>query len=465
MPLGSLLLVEDDLDVLETTAEFLREMGYRTETARSARDACRRIDDTLFDGIVCDLGLPDRDGLDVLAHVRRVAPESAFIMLTGFGSISSAVAAMRAGASDYLCKPVDETDLRDCLERVLRKRKVPVDFCQTAQTHAGVVGVKEIVGGDSKMLRLFETIRSVADTKSTVLILGESGTGKSITARALHQLGARADKPFVEIACGSLSDTLLESELFGHVAGSFTGATQNRPGKFLQADGGTIFLDEIGTATPSLQVKLLRVLQERQFEPVGGSKTHKVDVRVILATNADLEEKVRRGEFRQDLYYRVNVITVVQPPLRERKGDIPLLAEFHREKSCREMGREIEGFTDEAMNALAGYGWPGNVRELVNVVERGVVLCRNSRIGLDDLPESVINTSNVAPPHWQGTGANSLRKALNNPEREIILEALSASGWNRQETADRLGINRTTLYKKMKRLGLQSVEESEFCAM
>jgi len=310
-----------------------------------------------------------------------------------------------------------------------------------------------LIGRDYKMVKLYDLVESVADTRTTVLILGESGTGKTMTARAIHQLSARAGRPFVEVACGALRDTLLESELFGHVAGSFTGANHDKIGKFLQADGGTIFLDEIATASPSLQVKLLRVLQDREFEPVGGNKTHKVDVRVILATNQDLAESVAKGEFRQDLYYRINVIMLTQPPLRDRITDIPLLAEHYLRQFCELNGKQIRGIEDHAQQLLQRYRWPGNVRELVNVVERAVVLTKGTTISVNDLPESLRqNEQTLSVP--TGQLGNSLKSAMIAPEKQLILEALEANGWNRQGTADMLGINRTTLFKKMKRYGI-----------
>jgi DNA-binding NtrC family response regulator len=304
------------------------------------------------------------------------------------------------------------------------------------------------------MLKMFDLIESVADTKTTVLVLGESGTGKTMTARAIHQLSSRRDKPFVEVACGALPDSLLESELFGHVAGAFTGANHDKQGKFLQANGGTIFLDEIGTASASLQVKLLRVLQDREFEPVGGNKTHKVDVRMILATNLDLEEEVRKGNFRQDLYYRINVVTLIQPPLRERISDIPLLAEHYLKEFVQQTGKPVTGISESAMQLLQRYRWPGNVRELVNVIERAVVLTKNTVLQPQDLPEGLRqDESHVDLVNGKLPGSN-LKAALANPEKQLILDALNAHGWNRQDTADFLGINRTTLYKKMKRYGI-----------
>jgi DNA-binding NtrC family response regulator len=302
------------------------------------------------------------------------------------------------------------------------------------------------------MLRIFDVIDSVADTKAAVLITGESGTGKSLIARAIHRRSSRRDKPFVEIACGALPETLLESELFGHVAGAFTGAAGDKMGKFKQADGGTIFLDEISTASPAMQVKLLRILQEFEFEQVGGSKTFKVDTRVVLATNEDLAQAVADGRFRQDLYYRVNVINVELPPLRERISDIPLLAEHFLAEVCEETGKRVVGFSGETLETLRAYRWPGNVRELQNVVERAVLLGKGDRVTIDDLPPSLASTAPLAAPR---SGRRTLKDALEGPERRIILDVLESNNWNRNATADELGINRTTLYKKMKRLGLE----------
>ena len=291
------------------------------------------------------------------------------------------------------------------------------------------------------------------------MITGESGTGKSLIARAIHRRSNRRDKPFVEVACGALPENLLESELFGHVAGAFTGATGDKEGKFKQADGGTIFLDEIGTATPSMQVKLLRVLQELQFEQVGGSKTFSVDTRVILATNEDLQRAVDEGRFRQDLYYRVNVISIELPGLRHRTSDIPTLADHFLQQVCDETGKSMEGFEPAAMAALQSYAWPGNVRELQNVIERAVLLGKHSNVTMEDLPANILDNAPIAAPTH--VGKQTLKEALAGPERQIILQVLRDNGWNRNLTADQLGINRTTLYKKMKRLGLEDPRQAE----
>lgn len=452
---GSLLVVDDDRPLLESMAEYLRGLGHRTETASTAREAISRMKEFPFDVVICDVNLPDHDGFHLLEWARQNTPETQVILLTGFGTIENAVDAIRMGAFDYLTKPLVDDELNFSIQRALGQRQIVAENKRLKAQLDERFGIGNIIGHDYRMLKMFDLIESVADTRTTVLILGESGTGKTLTARAIHLLSNRRDKPFVEVACGALPDSLLESELFGHVAGAFTGATSHKEGKFLQANGGTIFLDEIGTASPSLQVKLLRVLQDREFEPVGGNKTYKVDVRMILATNVDLEEQVRKGLFRQDLYYRINVVTLTQPPLRERIGDIPLLAEHYLREFVAQTGKKVTGFSPQAMQLMQRYRWPGNVRELVNVVERAVVLTKNSIIQPTDLPEALRQEEHA----WEYSGAggpsgNQLKAALASPEKQLILEALEAHGWNRQKTAAALGINRTTLYKKMKRYNI-----------
>ena len=455
MNFGSLLIVDDDRPLLESIADDLRSLGYRTETAESCHEAIQRIKEHPFDAVICDVNLPDEDGFRLLDWSRRESPETRIIMLTGFGTIESAVDAIRQGAFDYLTKPVIDDELDFAIRRAIGQKEVAAQGRQIKQAFNQRCSLGNIVGHDYRMLKMFDLIESVADTRTTVLVLGESGTGKTMTARAIHQLSARRDQPFVEVACGALTDSLLESELFGHMAGSFTGAHHDKIGKFQQANGGTIFLDEIGTASPSLQVKLLRVLQDREFEPVGGTKTHKVDVRMILATNLDLEESVRKGQFRQDLYYRINVVSLMQPPLRERTSDIPILAEHYLQEFVKQNNKSITGFSLEALALLQRYRWPGNVRELINVVERAVVLTKNLVIQATDFPEALRREDQGGE---SGSGlslpGNHLKVALASPERELIIEALETHGWNRQETADCLGINRTTLYKKMKKYGI-----------
>jgi len=451
---GSLLVVDDDRHICNAMADYLRSLGHRTETAESCHDGLARVKDCNFDVVLCDVNLGDKDGFHLLEWVVANKPDVAVILITGFGTIESAVEAIRLGAFDYLTKPVIDDELNFSIQRALGQRRIVDENRKLRAQLDERFGLSNIIGRDHKMIKMFDLIESVADTRTTVLILGENGTGKTITARALHHMSGRRDQPFVEVACGALPETLLESELFGHTQGAFTGATHDKPGKFLQANGGTLFLDEIATASPGLQVKLLRVLQDQEFEPVGGTKTHKVDVRLILATNEDLEAKVSRGEFRQDLFYRINVVSVTQPPLRERIGDIPLLVESYVAEFNEQTGKHVRGFDDDAMAFLQRYHWPGNVRELVNVVERAVVLSKSDIIGVADLPDALRRTPVEGRSLTGQLMAGNLKSALSHPERQLIIEALEANGWNRQETARMLGINRTTLYKKMKRFDI-----------
>ncbi len=458
---GSLLVVDDDKHILEAMADYLRSLGHRTETASSCNDAMDRMAEFPFEVVLCDVNLGGRDGFQLLEWATEHCPDASVILITGYGTIESAVEAIRMGAFDYLTKPVIDDELHFAVQKALGQRKL-VEENKTLKAQLDQkFGMGNLIGHDYKMLKMYDLIESVSDTRTTVLVLGESGTGKTMTARAIHQLSSRASKPFVEVACGALPDTLLESELFGHVAGAFTGANHDKIGKFLQADGGTIFLDEVATASPSLQVKLLRVLQDREFEPVGGNKTHKVDVRVILATNQDLAESVAKGEFRQDLYYRINVITLTQPPLRERITDIPLLADHYLQQFCEMNSKPLRGFDDAALQVLQRYRWPGNVRELVNVVERAVVLGKGTVITISDLPDTLRqNEPFVQLP--AGRLGSSLKTAMVAPERQMILDALESNGWNRQDSANLLGINRTTLYKKMKKYGIAFEKQLNF---
>ncbi|HVU89274.1 MAG TPA: sigma-54 dependent transcriptional regulator [Pirellulales bacterium] len=453
MKRGSLLLVDDDRPLLQSMAAWLRELGFSVDATTGVADANAALGKKQYDLALVDVRLGDGDGFDILAHCREQRPGTAVILMTGYGTVETAVEAIRAGAADLVTKPIVDDELEMAIDRAINHRRV-VEENKNLKTQLDIrFGMESIVGHDYRMRRVFEMVQSVADTRASVLITGESGTGKSMIARAIHRQSRRRDKPFVEVACGALPETLLESELFGHVAGAFTSAVSDKTGKFKLADGGTIFLDEIATASPAMQVKLLRVLQDFEFEQVGGTKTFKVDARVILATNESLEELVRAGRFRQDLYYRINVINVEIPPLRDRVADIPLLAAHFLQDVCEECGKQVPGFTDECMTALEHYHWPGNVRELANVIERAVLLGKGGPISVEDLPAATV--AGGSGRALEPVAGRTLKQALEEPERRIILEVLESNQWNRHATADSLGINRTTLYKKMKRLGLE----------
>ena len=449
----SILIVDDDRIILDSLAEFLQLEGYEIWRATSLTEAIQVLNRQPVDLMLCDVNMPGGNGFELLHVLRKTKPETVAIMITGYGTIESAVEAIKMGAYDYLTKPINDDELKLCVERAMAQRAILRENRELKQKLDMRFGLDNVVGQDYRMLKLFDLIESVAASKVTVLVQGASGTGKSLVARAIHQQSDRRDKPFVEVSCGAIPETLLESELFGYVRGAFTGAVSNKPGKFKAAHGGTIFLDEIANASPALQVKLLRVLQSQQFEPVGSNKTQTVDVRVVLASNVDLEAEVQAGRFREDLYYRVNVVTIEMPTLAERISDIPLLAEHFLERSCGELRKTALAFDDDTLKALQRYHWPGNVRELENVVARAVVLCKGPRILESDLPPKMLEAAENCVPVETYTPI-PLKQALEQPEKRILEAALRANGWNRQATAEQLDINRTTLYKKMKRYGL-----------
>ncbi len=495
-----ILVVDDDPIVAESIAEFLRLDGFNCATACDGEEALQMLAAASesnspqpsnpagtngklrlvghhaqsFGVVVADVSMPRCDGMELLRRLRKSHPTVVPIIITGFGKIEQAVEAVKLGATDYLTKPVVDDELRISVDKALRQHLLIAENQTLKAQLTQRFGMDNIVGADYRMQKVYDLIEAVAESKTTVLIEGESGTGKTMIARAIHTSSPRRTGPFVTFACGSIPETLLESELFGHVKGAFTGADADKPGKILAADGGTLFIDEINSATAALQLKLLRVLQERQFEPVGGHRTLQVDVRFILATNQSLPGLVRKGLFREDLYYRINVVSIQLPALRQRLGDIGLLANHFLAKYCAELHKERK-LSDEAIEALQHYHWPGNVRELENAIERAVVLSRRPTIDPVDLPETVqaaaegqlpttISPSLTITTQGSGTAVNGddqpwqpmpLEQALLEPERRILLTALRANGWNRQETARQLNINRTTLYKKIKQFNLE----------
>jgi len=452
---ATILIIDDDRIILDYLGEFLRLEGHDVHAAGSCDAARAVLQDNPVQIVITDLNMPEHDGLDVLRYIRRQHPEAVPIVITAFGSINSAVEAIKLGAYDYLTKPVVDDELRIAIERTLKQQALQAENLALRQQLQRRDGLGELVGRDRKMQRVFELIEAVGPTSTTVLVTGESGTGKSMVARALHRHGDRSDGPFVEVSCGALPESLLESELFGHLKGSFTGALADKQGRFLAADGGTIFLDEIDSATPALQVKLLRVLQERQFEPVGGNQTLDVDVRVVVATNKDLRKLVEQGTFRQDLYYRINVVGIALPPLRERLTDIRPLVEHFLARFRHEHQRPVDRIDAETYKRLERYSWPGNVRELENVIERAVVLARTQTIQPDDLPPEILAEIPASPSAAVSPAADlPFADALADAEKQIILRALDRHRWNRQATADALKISRTTLFRRMRDLGL-----------
>jgi DNA-binding NtrC family response regulator len=466
------LVVDDDALVAESLAEFLTAEGYRSATAGSLAEARAALAaaaaeadegrDAPIGVAIVDVGMPGGSGLDLLREIVKSGRGTAVVMLTGYGTVESAVEALRHGAVDFLTKPAAEGELRVSLERAVRQHTLMAENWNLKRRLEDRHALSSIAGTDLRMVKIFDLVRAVAPSRTTVLMCGESGTGKSLIAHAIHDLSPRRSGAFVELSCGSIPETLLESELFGHVKGAFTGAHVDKPGRFLTANGGTIFLDEINSASPAMQLKLLRVLQERKFEPVGSSQTIEVDARVILASNQPLERLVAEGSFRQDLYYRINVVKIELPPLRERPGDVMLLAHRFLARYSNELGKQVVGFTKEAEARIAAYTFPGNVRELQNLVERGVVLCRGQVITEDELPAPLLEATPSravnAPPHAQPEPwvPMTLEEAMRDPERRVLLRALNANAWNRQKTAEQLGVNRTTLYKKLKALGIES---------
>ena len=453
-PQGRILLVDDDRIIVDSLGEFLRLEGYEVDGVTAIAEALNRLERRSYNVVITDVNMPESDGFELLRVVGKRFPDVVAIMITGYGTIESAVEAIKMGAYDYLTKPIIDDEIRLVVERALNQQALVREVNTLRQRLDMRYGLDSIVGHDYKMLKMFDLIEAVAESKVTVLITGESGTGKSLVARVIHQRSDRRDQPFIEVSCGAIPESLLESELFGHVRGAFTGAVSDKKGKFKAADNGTVFLDEISTASAALQVKLLRVLQEKQFDPVGSNDTETVDVRAILATNVDLETEVAEGRFRQDLFYRINVVSIGLPPLRERITDIPLLAEAFIKKYCAQMHKELLRFDEEALQCLQRYRWPGNVRELENIVERAVVLTKGRQITIADLPGKLVESAEASPVTdiYQPT---SLKMALEEPEKRIIEAALRAHNWNRQATAEALEINRTTLYKKMKRYNLE----------
>jgi DNA-binding NtrC family response regulator len=469
---GSILVVDDEIEIREGLEALLTSESFEVTLAETGEAGLQRLEDRPFDLMLLDVSLPDRNGLELLREIRRRDPQLSIILITAFGSIDMARAAFKGGAQDYITKPWSNDELIAQVSLAIEGRHLRDENVQLKRALKQRYSFPAIVGKSDKMLAVFDLVTQVAPSRSTILINGESGTGKELIAKAIHSASPRADKAFIPVNTGSIPADLLESQLFGHVKGAFTSAIASKKGLFEVADQGTIFFDEISTISPETQAKLLRVIQEREFMRLGGPDTIKVDVRILAASNEDLMKLVRDGRFREDLYHRLNVISIQLPPLRDRKEDIPLLVDRFLEQFCKENAKPPRGFTHGAMKLLMDYEWPGNVRELENVVERAVVLSTQEAMDTDLLPENVrtreivrgvrLQLAEFLPPlpgesGGRGTApAPSLFEILEEVERRIIVDMLERTNWNQTEAAERFQVPLSTLNQKIKRLGIET---------
>ncbi len=438
---GRILIVDDEVNARTALAELLRDEGYDVETAADAFKALGKYESFSPHVVVTDLKMPGMDGIELVKKIRATEDPAAVVVMTAFGAVNTAVDAMRAGAADYLTKPLNFDELLVVLDKVFETQQLRRETRQLRQRVRDRVAPDNLVGTAPPMQRVFEIVDQVAPSRATVMITGESGTGKELVANAIHQRSPRAAGPFIKLHCAALAESLLESELFGHERGSFTGAMARKDGRFQLADGGTLFLDEIGEVSPAIQVKLLRFLQEHEFERVGGTQTIRVDVRVVAATNRNLTEEVAKGRFREDLFYRLNVVALEMPPLRDRRTDIPALAKFFLDRFAKENGKAIEGLAPETLLLLQSYDWPGNVRELENAIERAVVLATGVVLEPGQLPPNI-------RPKLTPTGMPLIPGAtMADLERYAILETMKATGGSTSKAAEMLGISTTIQYR------------------
>ncbi|MBX5482838.1 MAG: sigma-54-dependent Fis family transcriptional regulator [Myxococcaceae bacterium] len=440
------LVVDDEVNARRGLATLLGEDGFEVQEAGDGEEGLDKLHAFSPDVVLCDVRMPKMDGLQLLRRAREERLDAAFVMVTAFGSIETAVEAMRAGAENYVVKPVDAAAVTVLIQKVLEKQALRREAASLRARVQERFRFHNIVGESPELQAVFDIVKRAAPTRATVLILGESGTGKELIAQACHEESPRRDRPFIKVNCAALTESLLESELFGHEKGAFTGAVARREGRFELADGGTLFLDEVGDIPPSIQVKLLRVLQTREFERVGGTQTLQVDVRLVAATNRDLAAEVKAGRFREDLFYRLNVVAVTLPPLRARKGDIPMLFNHFVEKYAAAYGKEIRGVAPGVMNALLSHDWPGNVRELENVTERAVVLARGTELTADDLPLPLRGPR----PGRKDVDALIPGATLKEIEREAILRTLQMVGGSTSRAAEVLGISVRKIQYRLK---------------
>jgi two-component system response regulator PilR (NtrC family) len=448
------LVVDDERSMQEFLEIFLRSEGYEVETAGDIQSALIQLENDDFDVVITDIQMPGGTGIELLHATHEFSPETVVIMITAYASTETAIAAMKEGAYDYITKPFKVDELRIVLEKAVEKKLLVGENRRLRSELRVRARDRSIIGNSQPMQRVFDLVAQVATTRANVLISGESGTGKEMVARAIHAGGDRRDRSFVALNCAAIPENLLESELFGHVKGAFTGAIQNKAGLFELADGGTLFLDEVGELTLPIQVKLLRAIQEKTFRRVGGTADGSVDVRIVAATNRRLEDEVLAGRFREDLYYRVNVIEIPMPPLRERIDDIPLLVAHFIDKYGKELGKPMDGLSEAAMNSLLEYSFPGNVRELENVVERAMALCHGPIIGIEALPPALLNPTPPSKSTQIPPEGIELEEVVNDFERTLLAEALRASGGVKKKAAKLVGVSFRSFRYRLEKLGL-----------
>src|SRR5580704_15029683 len=452
--LGSVLIIDDEAAIRESLQTLLELEGYEVETANDGDEGLARLADRPYDLVLLDFAMPERNGIEILQDIRERDSELAVIMITAYGTVENAVNAMQSGATNFIQKPWDNEKLLADVGAAVGRRRAEAEVIQLKRALKQRYNFEHIIGKSEPMLRIFDLVAQVAPSRSTVLLQGESGTGKELIAKAIHMNSPRHNRAFVPVNTGSMPADLLESTLFGHVKGAFTSAIASKKGLFEMADRGTLFLDEIGTMGLDTQAKILRVLQDRKFMHLGGVSEIQVDVRIIAATNVDLRQQVKEGKFREDLFYRLNVISVDLPPLRQRKEDIPLLVDFFLEKYSQENERSRRRMTTEALRPLLAYSWPGNVRELENVMERAVVLSSGPDIGMDLLPDQIAGRG-TAFPILEHRADASLFDIMEECERHIIIDMLDKCGWNQTEAAERFHVPLSTLNQKIKRLNIE----------
>jgi two-component system response regulator PilR (NtrC family) len=453
--MARILVVDDETSMQDFLGILLQRAGHEVVACGTATQAALALESDEYDLVISDIRMPGMSGLELLDHVRDLCPETPVVLITAHGSAESAVEAMKHGAYDYLTKPFSVDEIRLVVEKALEKRSLASENRRLRQQPGSPAPLPIALGASPQMQQVLELVRQVAPTRTNVLVTGESGTGKELIARALHALSDRRDKPFVTVNCGAIPENLLESELFGHVRGSFTGATANKAGLFEVADAGTLFLDEIGEMALPLQVKVLRAIQQRTFKRVGGTSDVRVDVRIVAATNRNLLEEVRAGRFREDLFYRLNVIEIALPPLRERREDVPQLVQFFVERYAAQLGRKIDGVDPEVLAVLERHPFPGNVRELENVIERAVTLCRGARITLECLPPACLEVPVPdAPGGGEGKGMD-LERLLADYERSLIADALRRASGVKKHAARLLGVSFRSLRYRLERLGME----------